>query len=85
MEEFQARARAQDSTPEAMRDLARHNEELTRKLIEARAELAAERAAGTALRQVIAELSLELQQAREELAAAGNVTRLPARPRTGGL
>ena len=37
------------------------------------------------IRQVIAELSLELQQAREELAAAGNVTRLPARPRTGGL
>jgi hypothetical protein len=44
-----------------------------------------ERAAGTALRQVIAELSLGLQQAKEELAAAGNVTRLPARPRTGGL
>ena len=36
-------------------------------------------AAGAALRLVVAELSLELQQAREELTAAGNVTRLPVR------
>ncbi len=36
-------------------------------------------AAGAALRLVVAELSLELQQPREELAAAGNVTRLPVR------
>jgi hypothetical protein len=85
VEEFQARAKAQDSTPGAMRDLADRNAELAGKLAEARAELAAERAAGAALRQVIAEPSLELQQAREELAAAGNVTRLPARPRTGGV
>ncbi len=68
-----------------MRDLADRNAELAGKLTEARAELAAERAAGAALRQVIAELSLELHQAREELAATGNVTRLPARPRTGGV
>ncbi len=85
VEEFQAHARAQDSTPEAMRDLAERNAELAGKLTEARAELAAERAAGAALRLVIAELSLELHQAREELAAAGNVTRLPARPRAGGV
>ena len=85
VEEFQARARAQDSTPEAMRDLAKRNAELAGKLTEARAELAAERAAGAALRLVIAELSLELHQAREELAAAGNVTRLPARSRAGGV
>ncbi len=32
-----------------------------------------------ALRQAVAELSLELMQAKEELAAAGNVTRLPVR------
>lgn len=62
-----------------MRDLAGRNEELTAKLTEARAELATERTAGAGLRQVIAELSLELQQAREELAAAGNVMRLPVR------
>jgi Tfp pilus assembly protein FimV len=85
VEQFQARAKAQDSTPEAMRDLAERNAELARKLTEARAELAAERAAGAALRQVIAELSLELQQAREELAATGNVTRLSARPQAGGV
>jgi len=84
VEEFQARAKAQDHTPEAMRELAERNAELTGKLTEARAELAAERAAASALRQIVAELSLELQQAQEELAAAGNVTRLPARPRAGG-
>jgi hypothetical protein len=53
-----------------MRDPAGRNEELIAKLTEARAELAAERTAGAALRQVIAGLSLELQQAREEVAAA---------------
>lgn len=83
LEEFQARVKAQERMPEAMRHLARRNAELTGKLAQTRAELTAEQAAGAALRRVVAELSLELQQAREELAAAGTVTRLPARPGTG--
>ena len=78
-EEFRARVKAQDSTPAAMRELAGENTKLKEKLTGARAELAEERAAGAALRRVVAELSLELQQAREELASSGSVTRLPAR------
>jgi len=62
-----------------MRELAGENTKLKEKLTEARAELAGERAAGAALRQVVAELSLELRQAREELASSGSVTRLPVR------
>jgi hypothetical protein len=59
--------------------VAEQNAELTENLTKARAELAEERAAGAALRRVVAELSLELQQARDELASAGNITRLPVR------
>jgi uncharacterized coiled-coil DUF342 family protein len=62
-----------------MRYLARQNAELTEKLTSLKAELAAEQTAGAALRLMVAELSLELQQAREELAEAGKVTRLPVR------
>jgi hypothetical protein len=79
VEEFQARVKAQSSTPDAMRELAERNAELIEKLTKVKAELAEEHAAGTAMRLVVAELSLELQQAREELAEAQNVTRLPAR------
>ena len=79
VEDFQARVKAQNSTPDAMRELAERNAELTEKLARAKAELAEEQAAGTALRLVVAELSLELQQAREELAVSGNVKRLPNR------
>jgi hypothetical protein len=76
VEDFQARAKAQDSTPLAMQQIAAQNTELSEKLAQVKAELAAERAAGAALRQVAAELSLELQQAREELEANTNVTPL---------
>jgi hypothetical protein len=62
-EEFQARVKAQDSTPEAMRELAERNAELDSQLCALRAEL-----------------SLELMQAKEELAALGNVTMLRAHP-----
>jgi hypothetical protein len=79
VEEFQARVKAQDSTPDAARELAERNAELAEKLTSVKAELSQERAAGAALRLVVAELSLELQQAREELAEAGKVTRLPVR------
>ncbi|WP_326642292.1 hypothetical protein OG884_04100 [Streptosporangium sp. NBC_01755] len=79
VEEFQARVKVQDSTPLAMQDLAEQNAKLKEKITEVAAELAKERAAGTALRRAVAELSLELQQAREELASVGNVARLPVR------
>lgn len=55
--------------------------ESTRQITALKAELSAERVAGARLRKVIAELSLELQQARDEHAATQNVTVLK---RTGG-
>jgi uncharacterized coiled-coil DUF342 family protein len=62
-----------------MQELAEESAKLKDKLTEVKAELAEERATGAALRRAVAELSLELQQAREELASTGSVTRLPVR------
>jgi hypothetical protein len=76
VEDFQAKAKAQDSTPLAMQQLADKNTELSETLTQVKAELTEERATGAALRRVVAELSLELRQAREELAANTNVTSL---------
>jgi hypothetical protein len=85
IDDFRARLRAQDSTPSAFQHLADQNAELTDALADARKRLAAEQATAAVLRKALAELSLELQDAREELTALGNVTRLPARraPRQG--
>ncbi|MFE6755606.1 hypothetical protein ACFVDQ_18670 [Streptomyces sp. NPDC057684] len=41
-------------------------------------DLANERAVTAILRRIVAELDLELQQAREDLEQSGHVTRLPA-------
>jgi uncharacterized coiled-coil DUF342 family protein len=65
----------------AMQKLTEENTKLNKQLAQARAELAAERVTGAALRRAIAELALELQQAHEELAAASEVTPLPIRGR----
>nr|WSX75857.1 hypothetical protein OH826_19570 [Streptomyces sp. NBC_00899] len=83
VEEFQARARAQHSTPSAMQEMAEQNAGLKTKLATVTGTLAKERAVTAALRRIIAELDLELQEAREELKQSGNITRLPAprRPR----
>jgi hypothetical protein len=78
VEEFQARARAQHCTPIAMQKLANEKAELKEKLADATEALAKERAVTAALRRIIAELDLELDQAREELGHSGNVTSLPA-------
>ncbi len=78
VEEFQARAKAQRCTPAAMQELADQKAELNKKLADATEALAKERAVTAALRRIIAEIDLELDQAREELGQSGNVTRLPA-------
>ncbi|MEV6019982.1 hypothetical protein [Streptomyces sp. NPDC051997] len=78
VEEFQARVKAQSATPAAMQELADKYAEVKEKLAAITEELAKERAAGATLRRIIAELSLELDQAREELGQSGNVARLPA-------
>lgn len=77
VEEFQARLKAQDSTPGAFQQLAERNAALTAELATTKRRLAGEQAATTILRKALAEVSLELQQAHEELAGLSGVTRLP--------
>jgi hypothetical protein len=76
VEQFQARAGQQNSTPAAMQELAEKNTDLAGELAEAKRALADERAKAKVLVCVVTELSLELEQAREELAEAHKVTRL---------
>nr|WTB34206.1 SDR family oxidoreductase [Streptomyces sp. NBC_00830] len=78
----QARVRAQNVTPSAMQELADKCTELKEKLAVVTGDITKERAVTATLRRIVAELDLELQQAREEIEQSGNVTRLPApRPR----
>jgi hypothetical protein len=79
VEEFRVRVKAQNSTPAAMQKMADSYDTATRDLAAAKDELAKERATTAALRRVIAELTLELEQAHEELREATKVTRLPHR------
>lgn len=79
IDDFRARLRAQDSTPAAFQHLASQNAELTEALADARKHLATEQATTAILRKALAELSLELQEAQDELTALGNVTRLDSR------
>jgi hypothetical protein len=85
VEEFQAQVKAQQFTPLAALDLAAERDKLASELAGLRQELARERAASAALRRIAAELAIELDQARSEMAASGKVTSLPstrAAPRT---
>ncbi|MCJ0869491.1 hypothetical protein [Streptomyces sp. AP-93] len=78
VEEFQARIRAQGSTPSAIQKVIDDNAELKRKLAETKEVLGKEREISAALRRIVCELDLELTQAREELGSDAAVTRLPA-------
>jgi hypothetical protein len=77
VDEFKAQANAQNFTPQVAQHMADENAALRDALAKTKAELAAERERVRALVRATAELSLELDQAREELAAAQQVTRLP--------
>jgi len=79
VENFAARVKARKAVPVAMQDLADDNQQLNKKLEEAKAALALERGRTKILRRVAAELSLELEQARAELVTAHQVTRLSTR------
>jgi hypothetical protein len=80
VEEFQARVKAQQFTPLTALDLAAERDKLASELARVRQELARERAAGAALRRIAAELAIELDQARSEMAASGKVIPLPSAP-----
>ncbi|MFD0404373.1 hypothetical protein [Kitasatospora sp. NPDC127116] len=84
VQDFQARAKAQDSTPTAMQELADANRALKAEAAELRTDLAEERSRSKVMRRIIAELSLELEQAKAELGAAAGVARLPVRTGPSG-
>lgn len=77
VDEFRARAKAQNFTPQVVQSMADENIVLREALAKIKAELAAERERVHALVRAATELSLELEQTREELAAVQQVTRLP--------
>ncbi|WP_103545051.1 hypothetical protein [Streptomyces sp. SM1] len=77
VEEFQAQARAQSFTPDAVQKVAEENATLKQDLKDVKAALATERERNSALVRMAAELSLELEQARAELESAQQVSRLP--------
>lgn len=83
VDEFRTRARAQNFTPQVVQSMAEENIVLRETLAKTKKELAAERERVHALVRAVTELSLELEQTREELAAAQQVPRLP-RPRGTG-
>ncbi|MFI6730585.1 hypothetical protein NRF20_01365 [Streptomyces sp. R-74717] len=83
VDEFRARARAQNFTPQVVQSMAEENIVLRETLAKIKRELAAERERVHALVRAATELSLELEQTREELAAAQQVTRLPGARGTG--
>ncbi|MFD4764182.1 hypothetical protein ACFWOJ_36800 [Streptomyces sp. NPDC058439] len=83
VDEFRARVKAQNFTPQVVQNMANENIVLRETLTKIKTELAAERERVHALVRAATELSLELEQTREELAAAQQVTRLP-RPRGTG-
>ena len=84
VENFTARVKTRNAVPEAMQQLADDNHRLKKEFEEARAALAQERGKTKVLLRVATELSLELDQVREELVAAQHVTRLPARTGQSG-
>ena len=82
VDEFKARAKAQNTTPLAMQHLVDDHTTPKKELASVKEALTKERTTNSVLRRVIAELSLELEQAREELAQGHQVTRLPTRSRS---
>jgi lipid II:glycine glycyltransferase (peptidoglycan interpeptide bridge formation enzyme) len=77
IQDFQARVKAQGSTPIAMQELADENRQLKTDIDELRGELRQEQGRGKTMRMIIAELSLELEQAKAELEGVSGVARLP--------
>ncbi|MEU2248523.1 hypothetical protein [Streptomyces sp. NPDC019224] len=77
IEEFQARVKAQNAVPAAVEQVAEQNRALKEEVASLKADLAAERQRNKVLAKVAVELSLELEQVREELAGDSKVARLP--------
>jgi hypothetical protein len=79
---FKAQVKAQHDIPCAMQVVIDQRDQLAAQIAGIKVELAREREMTAALRRLAAELSLELDQARQDLATTATVTHLPTR-RTG--
>ena len=79
---FRAEVKAQHDIPAAMQVVIDQRDQLATQIAGIKVELAREREMTAALRRLAAELSLELDQARQDHATTATVTHLPAR-RTG--
>ena len=82
VDEFKARVKAQNSTPAAVRQLTDNYTQARKEVADLKQKLTNERATNALLRRVVAELSLELEQAKDETAHAHKTTRLPTRWRS---
>ncbi|MCQ8195351.1 hypothetical protein [Streptomyces rugosispiralis] len=81
IQDFQANAKARDSTPTAMQELADESRKLKSEVDDLKRELRQEQARSKTMRMIIAELSLELEQVTAELAGLSGVAPLPDRRR----
>jgi hypothetical protein len=79
VDEFKARVKAQHTVPATMQQLTDDYAAAKKELTKLKEELANEQSTGSVLRRIVAELSLELQQSQEELAATSQIVRLPVR------
>jgi hypothetical protein len=83
VDQFHARVKAQHTIPAAVAKIAEHNQALHQENTKLKAAFAAERARNKTLTKIAVELSLELEQATEELAQVRQIPRLtPLQPIT---
>jgi hypothetical protein len=76
---FKARVKARNAVPEAMQELADRYAETQQELETTKEKLLREREASAYLRRVVAELSIELEHARQKGDTPSTVTRLEPR------
>jgi regulator of replication initiation timing len=76
IDEFKARVKAQHATPHAIARIADENRALANENDALRAQLGEERETTKTLTKIVGELSLELHQAREELASLRQVSHI---------
>jgi hypothetical protein len=77
VQDFQARAKAQHAVPTVVEEITEKNKALQHEITVLKTDLATERERNKTLARVAVELSLELEQARAQLAQQASVTRLP--------
>lgn len=78
---FRARVKAQHDVPVTAQVVINQRDLLAGQITELKVQLAREREVAASLRRLAAELSLELDQAHDDLAGTATITRLPVHHR----